>query len=270
MNDRTSIRLVVGFLLLVACAGSSAVLSGCKPKAGDSCSPGQGVCLDGTSMLTCQNGKLVPEPCKGGKGCIADAKNSVCDNTLASVGDTCDEPGDYACQVDNKAALTCKDNKWALEETCKGAKACTLKENSLYCDNDISDPSDPCHKVGDYACASDKKLALKCSEGHQMAPINSCKGTKGCRVFEMPEEKKIEFVCDDAVADANDPCDENGEEACTMDRKGLLKCVNAKFASAGECPGGCSFDPNGEKFVCDKGALAANPKQATAHPKKGK
>ena len=92
-----------------------------------------------------------------------------------------------------------------------------------------------------------------------MAPLNSCKGAKGCRVLELPEDKKVDFVCDDAVADPGDPCDENGEEACTMDRKGLLKCTSNKFVPAAACAGGCAFDANGEKFTCEQagGAVAA-------------
>ncbi len=156
--------------------------------------------------------------------------------------------------------FSCRNNRFAVEETCKGAGACTLEKDGLTCDNDTSDPGDPCHTVGDYACTTDKKLALKCGSDHMMAPLNSCKGAKGCRVHEIPEQKKVEFVCDDAVADATDPCDENGEEACTIDRKGLLRCEANKFAIYKPCAGGCTFDASGDKFACDTGA--APPREA--------
>jgi hypothetical protein len=101
-----------------------------------------------------------------------------------------------------------------------------------------------------------------------MVPLNTCKGAKGCRVLEIPDQKRVEFVCDDAVADANDACDENGEEACTMDRKGLLKCSSNKFLFQGPCAGGCSFDANGDKFQCDKGGTVAAAAASPAGAKK--
>jgi hypothetical protein len=193
----------------------------------------------------------------------------VCDNTYATVGDACDEPGDYACSVDHASALACKDFKFVVEETCRGARACKEMKDGLYCDNDLSEAGDPCHTNGDYACTPDKTMALRCVD-HKMAPLNSCRGAKGCRVFELPEEKKTEFVCSDELAQENDPCDENGEEACTMDKKALLKCASNKFAAHKTCagPGGCSFDPKGDKFACDEGSVAAAGKGATADPKK--
>jgi hypothetical protein len=251
---------------------AAALVTGCKgaPKAGDACTSGQGVCVDAKSMMACIKGKFAPMPCQGASGCATKGTASDCDNSLASVGDACDEIGDYACSRDLKAALSCKDNRFAVEGTCKGAGACTLKKDGLYCDNDISDPGDPCHDVGDFACTADKKLALKCGPDHTMAPLNTCKGAKGCRAHEIPEEKKLEFICDDAVADLNDPCDENGEQACTMDRKGLLRCAGNKFLPQATCIAGCTFDPSGDKFVCDEGAAAAAPAPVKKVSKKGK
>jgi hypothetical protein len=258
--SRSSLAAALAFATVLSLGGV-----GCKKKAGDSCSSGQGVCSDGTSMLACVKGVFAAMPCHGAGGCAANGNVVECDNSLSSVGDVCDENGDYACSLDKKSALSCAGNKFVVEETCKGSRACTLKKDGLYCDNDISDLGDPCHTVGDYACTTDKKLALKCGSDHVMAPLNSCKGSKGCRVLELPEEKKVDFVCDDAVADVGDPCDENGEEACSIDRKSLLKCNANKFAQHAACAGGCSFDGNGEKFVCDPGAASV-----AAPAKKGK
>jgi hypothetical protein len=244
--------------------------SACKggPKAGDPCTTGKGACVDPKSMMACIGGVFAPIPCQGATGCVTTGDSSECDNSLASVGDACDEIGDYACSHDMKAALTCKANKFAVEGTCKGAGACTLKKDGLYCDNDVSDPGDPCHTVGDFACTADRKLALKCGADHTRVPLNTCKGAKGCRAHELPDQNKVEFVCDDAVADANDPCDEDGEAACTMDRKAILKCASGKFAPLTTCPGGCSFDATGDKFDCDPG-LAAAAAASSAAAKKG-
>ena len=35
---------------------------------------------------------------------------------------------------------------------------------------------------------------------NKMTDLNSCRGPKACRVFELPQEKKVDFVCDDSVA----------------------------------------------------------------------
>src|SRR5262249_15342625 len=92
----------------------------------------------------------------------------------------------------------------------------------------------------------------------KMTPLNSCRGPHGCRVLELPEEKKIEFVCDDALAQEGDPCDEESEHACSMDHKALYICRSAKFVSYKACPDtqGCNFDEKGEKFSCDTASNA--------------
>jgi hypothetical protein len=177
----------------------------------------------------------------------------MCDNSLATLSDGCAEKGDVACAVDKKAALECQDNKFVVGETCKGARGCEVKDgDKIRCDNDVSDADDPCHFVNDYACTPDKGMLLKCLD-HKMTKLNSCRGHKGCRVFEIPEEKKIEFVCDDSVAMENDPCDEDNEHACSMDKKAIYVCKSNKFVSLKACPGpqGCSFDDKAEKFSCD-------------------
>jgi hypothetical protein len=260
-------RLLALMALLLVAASASEACKG-KPKAGDPCAQGEGVCADPKSMMACIKGAFTSMPCHGPDGCATKGAVSECDNSLSAIGDPCDEVGDYACAVDKKAALSCKDNKFVVEETCKGTRACVLQKDGLYCDNDTADLGDPCHTPGDYACTTDKKLALKCSDAHVMAALNSCKGVKGCSVHEVPEQKKVEFVCDDAVADVGDPCDENGEQACTIDRKGLLQCANSKFGPYKTCAGGCAFDASGDKFECDSGAAAAAPSKASK--KRGK
>jgi hypothetical protein len=221
-------------------------------------------------MMACVKGKYAAMPCQGAQGCTSQGNTSLCDNSIAAAGDACDEDGDFACSADKKAALSCKESHFAVEETCKGARACALKTDGLYCDNDLSDPGDPCHAIGDYACTTDHKLALKCGASHSMAPLNTCKGAKGCRVFEKPEEKKVEFLCDDSVADLNDPCDENGEKACTMDRKGILECRSNKFATLDSCPRGCTFDEAAEKFECVRATANEAPSSGTKKSKRGK
>ena len=172
-----------------------------------------------------------------------------CDNSLALAGDGCDTPGDVACAVDHKSALECQNGKFAVVETCKGARACEVQGNKISCDNDVADIGDPCRIEADYACTSDKLMALKCVT-KKFQSLNTCRGKDGCRVLELPEEQKTEFVCDDSLAQENDPCDTESEEACSMDKSEIYACKSAHFVKDHPCPGGCSFDDKGETFVC--------------------
>ena len=145
---------------------------------------------------------------KAGAGAV------TCDDTIAQLGDGCDEENEVACQVDKKAALECHKNVFTVGETCKGPKGCVVNGEKISCDNDIADTGDPCHFDGDYACSSDNKMAFKCT-AKVMTPLNSCRGDKGCRVVELAAEHKVEFICDDSLAVIGDPCDEEGEHACS-------------------------------------------------------
>jgi hypothetical protein len=74
-------------------------------------------------------------------------------------------------------------------------------------------------------------------------------------VHEKPDEKKTDFVCDDSVANAGDPCDEENEESCSADKKELYACKGGKFAHLKNChgPNGCQFNESTDKYSCDKG-----------------
>jgi hypothetical protein len=243
-------------LVATGAVGVLLLLVGCKPKVGGSCAAGQSDCADPKTALTCgKDGKYLAMPCRGDKGCVKTGAKAECDNGIAQEKDVCDEENDVACAVDKKAALECHGGTFGVGETCKGPHGCEIKGDKITCDNDISDVDDPCHFEGDYACTSDKLYVLKCID-HKMKKLNSCRGAKSCRVFELPAEHKIEFVCDDTIAQAGDPCDEENEVACTMDKKAILQCHSAVFAALKDCKGpkGCTFDDKGEKFECDPGA----------------
>ncbi len=238
-------------------------LSGCKPKAGDSCSQGEQACLDPSTGLFCgSDNKYAAMSCQGdgkGGGCSGSGTSFACDNSVSAIGDGCSQVGDVACNTDHKAALECgKDNKFAVGETCKGPGGCSIKGDAITCDNDTSDVGDPCHFAGDFACTSDQALVLRC-DNHKMTPLNTCRGPKHCRVFELPQEKKVQFDCDDSIAQEGDPCDTANEQACTADKKSVLVCKGNKFTSATPCPGptGCTHDEKADTYNCDTGGAAA-------------
>jgi len=250
--------------LVFALCGALA-FAACKPKPGDKCSgAGLPTCSDPATALICLNGTVTALPCRGPKACTSTTSQVSCDNALALAGDSCDQPGDVACSVDHKAALECQNGKFAVAETCKGVRACQVEGNDISCDDDVADLGDPCHTEATYACSTDKLTALKCVN-KKFQVLNTCRGKDGCRVFELPEEKKTNFVCDDTLAQENDVCDTDGEEACSMDKTEILHCKSSRFVKDHACTGGCSFDEKGEKFVCaSASASPPSPAKTTA------
>jgi hypothetical protein len=248
-------RFATIFLVGVLGVSASMLVACKKPKEGDPCTAGA-VCADPQTGLFCNAGKWKSMGCRGPGGCKVQSGNVNCDDTLANLKDGCDEENEVACQTDKKAALECHSGNFVVGETCKGPKGCVVDGEKIQCDNDVADDGDPCHFEGDYACASDKTMAFKCIS-KKMVSINSCRGPKGCRVQELPGNK-LEFDCDDSIAKEGDPCDEENELACTMDKTSLMTCKSGKFAVHKPCPGakGCSFDDKGEKFECDSTGTA--------------
>src|ERR1019366_32663 len=159
------------------------VFAGCKPrKVGDKCVAGQDSCSDKSSALTCgSDGKFYAMSCRGPAGCVASGSEISCDDSIAQENDGCDEDQETACSGDKKSVVQCKDHKFAISETCKGTGGCTVKDDKITCDNDVSDIGDPCHFEGDYACTTDKTFVVKCV-GSKMIKLNSCRGEKACRV----------------------------------------------------------------------------------------
>lgn len=249
-------------------------LTGCKAKPGDKCSTGQLACANKSTGLFCgSDGKFATMSCNGPSGCTGAGPGVSCDNATAAENDGCNTVGDVACSTDKKAALECsKDNKFAVGETCKGTGGCAISGDQITCDNDTSDVGDPCHFIGDYACTTDKGLVLRCDD-HKMTALNTCRGPKSCRIIPQPAQNKVEFACDDSVAQLGDACDTNGEEACSMDKKSLYLCKSNKFATEKACggAGGCSYDEHADHFGCDTGGGAAGAAVAVkATMKKGK
>jgi hypothetical protein len=99
----------------------------------------------GDTVLLCKKGKFVMGPrCLGANKCNVNryAKDgrrhfeSMCDQSIAAVGDECSTEGTMACSSDKKSRLHCDHGKFAVEKTCK--KGCEIALDS---------PSDPfqCH-----------------------------------------------------------------------------------------------------------------------------
>ena len=242
------------WIVLLAC--SFLVLStSCKPKVGGKCTIGQSYCTKDGALFCGEDGKLVATSCQGPLGCVQHGKAASCDQSLAVVGEPCEDQDNVACSVDKRSELDCKAKLWTLGATCKGAKGCELKGEELFCDHTLADKDDPCHRDGQIACANDKTAILRC-EGNVFKAIDSCRGPKSCTFEEHPAQQRIEFNCDDSVAEAGDPCEAENNHACSVDHKAIHICHSKLFVQLKACTGpkGCTFDSATDKLSCDQGS----------------
>ncbi len=153
--------LARGLALIAVVFGAALVVAGCKPNVGDTCEKGKAACIDGKSMLSCQEGKFISVPCKGAKGCGVEGDSVKCDVSGNAAGDLCskDDEGTGACSADGKAQVVCKGGKFA-STPCRGPKGC----KDATCDNSLSHLGDPCDMTG-LLCTDDGKAAARCKDG---------------------------------------------------------------------------------------------------------
>jgi hypothetical protein len=238
--------------LLVA-ASVITISAGCKARVGGKCITGRAACSDDRSGLFCgADGTYLAISCSGKEGCRQDGAMVSCDQSIAASGDACTGPG-LACASDTRSAFSCQGGRFVLAETCLGPGACRVALDDVVCDNDVAKAGDPCRDDGDYACTADKSAALKCT-GKKMVPINTCRGPKQC-IIAHPKPMKADFDCDMSIANEDDTCFFEGNEACTPDKKTMLTCKANKYSGPVACPGasGCSATGNGKAFKasCD-------------------
>jgi hypothetical protein len=143
--------------------------------------------VDHKKALICEEGKFkLNYQCRGNKGCTIkhdwlNMQDTVsCDTSLQMKGDPCKKPGTYACSADFKQMLQCKDGKFDLYRYCRGATACSIKENGDYnCDESMAELNDPCGVPGMVVCSDDTKAELICQAG-KFVHARDCK--KGCHI----------------------------------------------------------------------------------------
>jgi hypothetical protein len=238
-----SVSLVVG---LVQCK--------MKPTAGGKCtSNGKYICTDLSNALLCANGTLVPLACRGPKGCQGTGVASECDDDLALAGDSCLSTlnESFACSVDHKTELVCKDNKFVVARTCKGPKSCTVTGDLIHCDDSQADIGDQCiAEPGDanYACTTDKKYEVVCQASTNKFEIsNSCRGSKGCYI------QNDMVYCDRTFGREGDICRPIDDHACGEDGHSELHCKQAgtvgKWSKQRDCKRGCQV--KGNYVECD-------------------
>jgi hypothetical protein len=237
--------LLVAFSLVAVACG--------KRQVGQPCRAGEGACSSEHEGLFCLSGHFATMTCLGPSGCQKVSQGDVaCDNPVASVGDGCNQEGDAACSLDKTSALVCRAAKFIVAQPCKGPRGCTSTGETVYCDNALAEPGDLCTEEADPACKSDHTSFMKCTGG-KFAITNGCRGPKACIVTEKPAENKEHFECDDSMTQPGDPCEDEGEESCSLDKKSFHLCKGHKVTVSKPCPGpsGCAYSPTSSRFECD-------------------
>jgi hypothetical protein len=179
-----------------------ALATGCKPRLGGRCTPGQASCQSERGGLFCdRDGVYRSLDCRGRDGCQQEGARVTCDQSIAATGDACTTPG-FACTADKKNALSCQGGKFGTAQTCSGPFACRLApydgfapggSGNILCDNDVARIGDPCLDEGDYACTPDRSLALRCT-GRRMVVFRECDLTR-CSVLH-PTSKETDVECE--------------------------------------------------------------------------
>lgn len=164
----------------------------------------------------------------------------------AKPGGSCKIETKEVC-ADDKKALACHDGKWE-EMLCKGPDGCSQASSLRICDQTVAEEKDVCNFADDVVCSSDKRALLQCVK-NRWTMVQTCNGERACSV------DKTKVFCDNAIASVGDPCREEDDYACSMDKKVALVCKGNKFGQLRLCkgPNGCRIvtSKEGPKVDCD-------------------
>jgi hypothetical protein len=227
-SRRASLLLGAGAVLLV-------LASACGKTAGSKCKPGEAICPNKTTALTCQGQKFTEVACRGPLGCTTFQEHANCDDSIAGEGDTCmgASEEEYACSVDKKRALICKNGKFERYLECRGKSGCALLGQQVSCDTSVAAKLDPCKVQGSSACSDDQKEMLICRDG-KFAHHRFCRGRFGCYT------KDDAPACDETLSLEGDECGLPGYVVCSVDGLSELICQGGRFVKSRPCRTGCT------------------------------
>ena len=221
--------------VLAASILAALLAAGCKKKAGDDCKANEALCPTKDTALACQSGKLVEVACKGPLGCGTFQEHANCDDSVASEGDSCmgASEDEYACSVDKKRAVVCRNGKFAPYMECRGTSGCALLGKQIACDTSVAAKNDPCKAQGASACSDDQKEMLVCRDG-KFAHYRYCRGKAGCYFQDTAP------ACDETRSEDGDECGIAGYVVCSVDGKSELICQTGRFMFSRTCRTGCT------------------------------
>jgi hypothetical protein len=225
MRGRLFALLLLGALLVTACG----------KRAGGVCKPGESVCTDKTTVLTCRGGTFTEVACRGALGCNKYQDHANCDDSVANEGEACvgaiDE--EYACSTDKRRALVCKNGRFERYLLCRGKAGCAMLGLQVSCDTSISAKGDPCKVQGSSACSDDQKELLICENG-SFAHHRYCRGRAGCYT------KDDAPACDETLSLEGDECGLPGFVVGSVDGRSELICQGGRFAKSRACKTQCT------------------------------
>lgn len=228
-------------------------MTGCKPKAGESCkSEGQATCLDAQTQLVCTGGSYAAYPCKGALGCHG--KDAVCDLSGNGASDVCSarSEGKKFCSADHKSRVRCEKGKVATER-CDGVGGCTSTEASVDCNRDEPVIGEACGAEFDDQCSKDRTRTFHC-EHEKWVAGRPCRGPRQC------EPASIRPTCDATLALEGDACGprEEARSTCSVDRRSILRCESGRFKTDSACPAGksCTFAKPANAWEAPKNEVA--------------
>ena len=236
----TERRSLVGLVLAFGLVLVAALVPACSRTAGGKCKPNEAICANKTTALTCQNAKLTEVACHGPLGCTTFQEHANCDDSVASEGDTCMGEGDeeYACSVDKKRALICKNGRFERYLECRGKSGCALLGHQVSCDTSVAVKNDPCKVQGASACNEDQKELLVCRDG-RFAHYRYCRGQAGCYT------KDDAPACDETLSLELDECGLPGFVVCAVDGQSELICQGGRFVKSRACRTKCTVIAGG-------------------------
>lgn len=234
-------------LVLITAAGCDT-----KPRDGKDCDKSKDsvICSDPNTRLSCDGEKWRAESCLGPKGCEAGALFVRCDTSLANEASPCAKGDKFACTLDKKSMMRCKDARWARSESCAGPAGCDASGMFVKCDNSIVIEGDLCENDPEKntvssGCSADKKSLLSCKDS-KWKKVETCAGPDGC-------SSGAGVRCDGPIVSAGDFCikGEKDDFACAVDKKSSLRCEAGGWKLWRKClgPEGCTSSWNSIK--CD-------------------
>ena len=135
---------------------------------------------DKTMIFKCVGHKMTPlNSCRGPKGCavielpVEKKMDFTCDDSVAKLGDACDESGEHACSMDKTEIMVCTGGKFTALKACNGPKGCSFdaKGEEFDCDTAAQATAQPGKTV-------DVKKPEPAAMAHKPAPTTSAKPKK--------------------------------------------------------------------------------------------
>lgn len=147
----------------------------------------------------------------------------------AREGSSCRREGAGRC-TDSTRALICRNGSWQ-GLACRGATGCVATQDALACDQRAAREGEGCLQIGQRACRVEQSPAvLICPDATKVWTREAvCLGPAGCHV------DGGSVGCDDSLGAVGELCVREGQLACSVDHRTLLRCESGRFSLDRAC-----------------------------------